>query len=247
MSIKRTILITGAAKRVGAATARCLHAADCNIAIHYHRSGDDAARLVSELNQLRADSAHAFQADLRDLPQLSGLIERVMARFTRLDGVVNNASAFYPTPVGELTLAQWDDLAASNLVAPLFLSQAAVPHLRAQRGAIVNIVDIHAQRPLKGYLAYSVAKAGLAGLTRALALELGPDIRCNGVAPGPVMWPTEGDHFPPNEKARILATTPLARDGSAADIAGAVRYLLLDAPYVTGQILAVDGGREVFL
>lgn len=241
------ILLTGAARRVGAETARTLHAAGARVVVHYHRSATEASALVAHLNTHRPDSAFCTCADLRDLEALPSLVDAVIDQFGRLDGLVNNASSFYATPLGSVTRGAWDDLIASNVAAPLFLAQAAAPHLSASNGAIVNIVDIHAVRPLKDFVAYTVAKAALGGLTRSLALELAPHVRVNGVSPGAVMWPEEGEHFESAEKQRILSTTPLAREGSAKDIAGAVKYLMLDAPYVTGQILAVDGGREVFL
>jgi pteridine reductase len=241
------ILVTGAARRVGAATVRLLHAEGARVAVHYHRSDAEATALVSELNTLRPSSAACFKADLLDFAALPTLIEAVIAHWGCLTGLVNNASSFYATPVGTITPEQWFDLSGSNVAAPLFLSQAAAPYLSASHGAIVNIVDIHAVRPLKDFVAYSVAKAALAGLTRSLAVELAPNVRVNGVSPGPVMWPTEGEHFDSAEQRRIIATTPLGREGSAADIASAVVYLMLHAPYVTGQIIAVDGGREVYI
>jgi pteridine reductase len=187
------------------------------------------------------------QADLLDLGALPGLVEESVRAFGRLDALVNNASSFYPTPFGSIGPGEWDDLLGSNLRAPLFLSQAAAPWLREARGAIVNLVDIHAERPLKDFVVYSVAKAGLAGLTRALSLELGPEVRVNGVAPGAILWPDGDQHFAPAEKGRITEQTPLKRIGSPEDVAGAVKYLLFDAPFVTGQILAVDGGRGIYL
>jgi pteridine reductase len=174
-------------------------------------------------------------------------VEDAARAFGRLDALVNNASSFYPTPFGTIGEDEWTDLVGSNLRAPLFLSQAAAPLLRESRGAIVNLVDIHAERPLKDFVVYSVAKAGLAGLTRALALELGPDVRVNGVAPGAILWPDGDQHFAASEKGRITAQTPLKRIGEPEDVAGAVKYLLFDAPFVTGQILAVDGGRGIHL
>jgi pteridine reductase len=240
-------LVTGAARRVGAEIARTLHATGAQVAIHCHRSVAEADSLAGALNELRPASAAVFRVDLCDLAALPDLIGQVVARFGALHGLVNNASSFRPTPLGGIDGALWEDLIGSNLKAPLFLAQAAAPHLRASSGAIVNIVDIHAVRPLKDHLVYSAAKAGLAGLTRALALELAPRVRVNGVAPGAILWPESGDAYPDAERARILATTPLARTGTALEIARAVKYLLLDAEFVTGQILAVDGGREVYM
>ena len=240
---EKVILITGGAKRIGAAITRTLHATGASVAIHCHRSEVEANALAATLNAQRDDSARVFQCELGEEAGDKRLIADVVGAFGRLDGLVNNASAFYATPLGVISDAQWHDVMSSNLKAPLFLAQAATPYLTLTRGAIVNIVDIHAERPLKDYVVYSIAKAGLAGLTRALALELAPDIRVNGVSPGAILWPDDTRHFKSPEQQRIIGQTPLKRVGSPEDIAGAVKYLLLDAPYVTGQILAVDGGR----
>ena len=241
------VLVTGAARRIGAAIARRLHSAGANVILHCHRSRAEAERLRDELNSERAASSAVVQADLLETRGLPGLVEDAARAFGRLDALVNNASSFYPTPFGTIGEDEWRDLMGSNLRAPLFLSQAAAPLLREARGAIVNLVDIHAERPLKDFIVYSVAKAGLAGLTRALALELGPDVRVNGVAPGAILWPDGDEHFAPSEKGRIAEQTPLKRIGSPEDVAGAVKYLLFDAPFVTGQVLAVDGGRGIHL
>ncbi|GAA5175306.1 pteridine reductase [Niveibacterium umoris] len=246
MHHEKVVLVTGAARRVGASIARTLHAAGCSVAIHHRGSLADAENLACELEALRAGSTLLLQADLLDAAALPALVARVVARFGRLDGLVNNASSFFPTAIGEIGEAAWADLTGTNLKAPLFLSQAAAPHLRAAGGAIVNIVDVHAERPLAGYPVYSAAKAGLQGLTRALAIELAPQVRVNGVAPGAIEWPEDGQ-FPPGEREAIVRHTLLKRTGSPQDIAGAVRFLLLEAPYVTGQILAVDGGRSAHL
>ncbi|MBL0121478.1 MAG: pteridine reductase [Betaproteobacteria bacterium] len=241
------ILVTGAAKRVGAVIARTLHAAGVNVIVHCNRSRADADKLVKELNVQRPHSAALLQGDLLAYNALKGLIDHAASEFGRLDGLVNNASSFFATPVGAIDEDSWHELIDSNLKAPLFLSQAAAPYLRKTHGSIVNIVDIHAERPLKDFVVYTVAKAGLAGLTRSLALELGPEVRVNGVSPGAILWPEVGNHggndFPEAEQTRIISLTPLKRVGAPEDIAGAVKYLMLDAPYVTGQILAVDGGR----
>lgn len=242
---ERAVLVTGAARRIGAAVARALHAAGARVVIHCHHSRDEAERLAAELNAARADSSAVVQADLLQVAALPRLAEDAARAFGRLDGLVNNASSFYATPLGTVSLQQWEDLIGTNLRAPLFLSQAAAPLLRETQGAIVNVIDIHAERPLRDFAVYSVAKTGLAGLTRALALELGPEIRVNGVAPGAILWPDEGKHFSAEERTRITMQTPLERIGSPADVAGAVKYLLLDAPFVTGEILAVDGGRRL--
>ncbi len=239
-------LITGAARRVGAVIAHTLHARGCRIALHYRYSRTDATAIASRLEAHRPDSALAVCADLLDTSSLPSLVEQVVSHFGRLDFVVNNASSFFATPLGDIQESDWDDLAGSNLKAPLFLAQASAPHLKAARGAIVNIVDIHAERPLAHYPVYSAAKAGLAGLTRALAIELAPEVRVNGIAPGAIAWP-EDNQITPTEREAIVRHTLLGRMGSPADVAGATAFLLLDAPYVTGQILAVDGGRSAHL
>ena len=241
----KVALVTGAARRIGAAVARRLHGAGAKVLLHHRGSEKDAQALEAELNAARPGSAAREKADLLALVAPRALVAAALQRFGRLDVLVNNASAFYPTPVGSIELGHWDELVGSNLRAPLFLSQEAAPELARQSGAIVNIVDIHAERPLKGYLVYSVAKAGLAALTRSLALELAPAVRVNAVAPGAIAWPEDGQ-FPPPERGRIVGTTPLARLGKPEEIAQAVHFLAC-APFVTGQILAVDGGRSVYL
>jgi pteridine reductase len=241
------VLITGAARRIGAAIARGLHAAGARVVLHCHRSRAEAERLRDELNAMRPGSAAVVQADLLEVDNLSMLVEESAQAFGRLDALVNNASSFYPTPFGAIAESEWDDLMGSNLRAPLFLAQAAASRLREARGAIVNLVDIHAERPLKDFVVYSIAKTGLAGLTRALALEMGPEVRVNGVAPGAIIWPDGDEHFAPSERSRIMAQTPLRRIGNPDDVAGAVKYLLFDAPFVTGQIIAVDGGRGIHI
>jgi len=244
------ILITGAARRVGAEIARTLHAAGARVAIHYRSSALDAEALAAELNAVRADSGAAFKADLLDVAALPLLVAAVVARFGRLDGLINNASSFFPTKVGAIDTAAWDDLIGSNLKAPLFLSQAAAPHLSAAGGCIVNITDVHAERPLKGFLVYCAAKGGLLNLTRSLAIELAPAVRVNAVAPGPIEWPEDAAgevSFPPAERAAIVEHTLLKRIGSPADIARTVKFLMFDAPYITGQVINVDGGRTAHL
>jgi pteridine reductase len=241
------VLVTGGARRVGAAIARAAHAAGARVVVHCRESRTAAQALTAELNAARPDSAAWVQGDLLDTSRLKPLVEDAAGCFGgRLDALVNNASSFYPTPLASMDARDWEELVGSNLRAPAFLAQAATDLLRARRGAIVNIVDIHAERPLPGFLAYSVAKSGLAGLTRALALELAPEVRVNGVSPGAILWP-EDDSFPPAERERITRQTPLCRVGSPEDIASAVSYFLFHAPFVTGQILAVDGGRELAL
>jgi pteridine reductase len=241
----KTALVTGAARRIGAAIARRLHADGASVVLHYRGAEAEAAALEAELNAARAGSAAKVKADLLAPVAPKVLVDCALERFGRLDLLVNNASTFYPTAIGSIEAAQWEELIGSNLRAPLFIAQAAAAELAKRGGAIVNIADIHAERPLKGYAVYSIAKAGLVALTRALALELGPDVRVNAVAPGAIVWPDDGQ-FPPPERGRIVATTPLARLGKPEEIARAVHFLAT-APFVTGQVLAVDGGRSVFL
>lgn len=242
----KVILITGAARRLGAATARHLHALGADVAIHHRGHGEDADALVADLNRVRADSAHALALELGEIDAFPAFVERVLAWHGRLDGLVNNASEYYPTPLGSITGDAWSELMVSNLKAPLFLSQAVAPALKKSQGAIVNIVDIHAERPMKDYVVYNTAKAGLAGLTRSLALELAPEVRVNGVSPGPIEWPS-GGQLDAGEQQRILAATPLKRTGGADAVARAVGFFFADASFVTGQILAVDGGRSIYI
>lgn len=241
------VLITGAARRVGAEIARALHAAGARVAIHYRGSAPAAEALGAELNAARADSAATFRADLLDVDQLAPLVAAVVARFGRIDALVNNASSFFPTKVGAVDAAAWEDLVGTNLKAPLFLAQAAAPHLASASGCIVNITDIHAERPLKGFLVYNAAKGGLLNLTRSLAVELAPQVRVNAVAPGPIEWPDDEISFPPAEREAIVRHTLLKRIGSPADIARTVKFLVFDAPYITGQVINVDGGRTAHL
>jgi pteridine reductase len=239
----RCVLVTGGAKRLGAAIARRFHEAGAALVVHYHRSHPAAESLVAELNAARAGSAIAACADLNDVACLPGLVATALERYGRLDVLVNNASTFYPTPVGTITAAQFDDLVGTNLRAPLFLSQAAATALRSQQGLILNMVDIHGRRPLKAHPVYSAAKAGLVMLTKSLARELGPDVRVNGIAPGPVLWPER--ELDQGVKDEIIARTALKRSGSPEDIARTALYLATEAPYVTGQVITVDGGRSL--
>ena len=241
----KSALITGGARRVGAAIARRLHAAGAAVLIHYRDSEAEATKLVAELNAARAKSAAKVKAELLAPIAPRALVGAALGEFGRLDLLVNNASSFFPVDVGAIEASHWEELIGSNLRAPLFISQEAAPELRKHAGAIVNIVDIHADRPLKGYPVYSIAKAGLAALTRSLALELAPTVRVNAVAPGAIAWPDDGQ-FDPGERERIVATTPLGRVGSPEDIAQAVHFLAC-ASYVTGEIIAVDGGRSIYI
>jgi len=240
----KVVLITGGGKRVGAAICRRLHAAGASLMLHYRKSAGEARLLSAELNHVRANSVALIQADLLETAKLPSLVEQTLQTFGRLDGLVNNASSFFATPLGEIEIADFDDLIGTNLKAPLFLSQAAAPALRRAQGAIVNIADIHAERPLKNYVVYSVAKTALVGLTRSLAREMAPEVRVNAVAPGPVLWP-EDESFDELSRQRIISHTPLRREGTPDDIAGAVHFLLADARYVTGETISVDGGRHV--
>jgi pteridine reductase len=239
----RWVLVTGAAKRIGASIATALHEAGANVAIHYFSSEAPANALAAKLNAQRPSSAFTIGADLRNVPSLEAMVQQVLERTGRLDVLVNNASNFYPTRLGSITEEQWHDLIDSNLKAPLFLSQAALTPLREARGSIINIVDVHARRPLRDHPVYGAAKAGLAMLTRSLAKDLGPEIRVNGVAPGAILWPESG--MSEELRRSIIRQTALKRAGEPEDIAAAVLFLVRDAPYVTGEIIAVDGGRSV--
>lgn len=234
-------LVTGSARRIGAAIARRLHAAGFDLALHYRDSAGEAQALAAELESARAGSVVLLQADLAQFDRLPELVAKAVGRFGRLDALVNNASAFYPTPFGATTPAQWDELFAINARAPFFLAQAAAPHLASANGAIVNIADIYAERPLRGHAVYAMGKAALLHMTRALALELAPQVRVNAVSPGAILWPENGKD--PEAQSALLARTPLGRIGTPGEIAEAVRWLLQDARYCTGQVLRVDGGR----
>ncbi|MFC5527399.1 pteridine reductase [Rhodanobacter ginsengisoli] len=236
-------LITGAGRRVGAVIARTLHAAGYDLALHYRRSADDARALAQELERQRSGSTLLLQAELADIDALPAMLGQLLSHYGRLDALINNASAFYPTPLGTATPQQWNELFASNAQAPFFLSQAAIPALREARGGIVNLLDIYAERPLAEHPIYCMAKAALGAMTRSLALELAPEVRVNGVAPGAVLWPSDGKAYV--DQQAMLARTPLQRAGTPDDVAGAVLWLLRDAPYVTGQVIHVDGGRTL--
>jgi len=239
----RVVLVTGAAKRVGAALVQGFHARGARVAVHCHRSIEAARALEQSLNSQRRDSAIVVTGDLLDSRVLPEIVAQTVQTFGQLDVLINNASTFYPTPLGTITTQHWDDLIGTNLRAPLFLSQAAAPHLRRSKGLIVNMIDIHAQRPLPDHPVYSTAKAGLMMLTKSLARELGPDVRVNGIAPGPILWPEGG--IDEGVKAEIISKTLLKRSGSPEDIVRTALFFAIDAPYVTGQVLAVDGGRSV--
>jgi pteridine reductase len=246
MHQRHVALVTGAARRIGAAIARRLHADGYDLALHY-RGGAEAMRaLAAELSAARADSVLTLPAELAEVARLPELVARTVGRFGRLDALVNNASSFVPTPLGTVTPAQWDAIFAANARAPLFLAQAAAPHLRAARGAIVNLADIYAERPLRDHIVYGMSKAALAHMTRALALELAPEVRVNAIAPGAILWPEPDKHGRGKDAAAqqaMLARTPLRRIGTPEEVAEAVRWLLREAHYTTGQILRVDGGR----
>jgi len=239
----KVALITGASHRIGAEMTRQLHLAGMNIALHYRNSHAKAESLAAQLNARRANSVRLIQADLLNTPALANVVNAAAEPWRRLDVLINNASTFYPTGIGTTTEAEWDDLIGSNLKAPFFLSQAAASELKKQHGCIINIVDIHSQRPMKGYPVYSAAKAGLAMLTMALARELGPAVRVNGVAPGAILWPEH--ELDQKAKDEILDRTALKRQGSPADIARTALFLIRDADYISGQIINVDGGRTL--
>jgi pteridine reductase len=239
----KTVLITGAARRVGAVITRVLHGAGANLVLHYRSSAEDAATLAQELNDTRPGSVMLAECDLLEVARFAALVGNVTQTFAGLDVLVNNASTFYPTPIGDITEIDWDDLVGTNLKGPLFLAQAFAPLLHERRGLIINVADIHGLRPLRRYPVYSLAKAGLIMLTLSLARELGPHVRVNAVAPGPVMWPEDG--LDEALQAKITQRTALKRRGSALDVARACLFFATEAPYVTGQVLAVDGGRSI--
>ncbi|HPE58888.1 MAG TPA: pteridine reductase [Thiolinea sp.] len=239
----KVVLLTGAARRIGAATARLLHAAGACVVVHYHRSQSAAQALQAELNRVRPDSCLLVAAAFSDPAAPDDLVRATLQQAGRLDVLVNNASAFYPTPLETLTLAQWDELMSVNLRTPLFLVRAALPELRARQGCIVNLIDVHGMRPLPAHAVYGASKAGLLMLTQVLARDLGPEVRVNGVAPGAILWPEQP--LKPEQQQAILARTALGRPGEPEDIARAVLYLVRDAAYVTGQVLVVDGGRTL--
>ncbi len=239
----QSILITGAARRIGAELARGLHTAGANIVVHYRSSAEDANHLVDELNERRNRSAIAVAADLQDIKAAPGLIATAVGHFGRLDALINNASRFYPTPFGSVTDTEWEDLLGSNLRAPFFLAQAAADELRKHHGTIINMVDIHSKRPLADHSVYCIAKAGLAMLTKSLARELAPEVRVNGVSPGAILWPEAG--LDDQTKQKIIGRTALKRTGGPEDIVNTVLFLLCDGSYMTGQIVTVDGGRSI--
>jgi len=243
----KVVLVTGAARRVGAAIVRRLHARGAAVLIHYRSSAADARDLAADLNDRRPGSAAVAACDLLQGAELPRLVEAALTSFGRLDVLVNNASGFYPTPMGEITERAWDDLIGTNFKAPVFLAQAAGPELARNEGCIVNIVDIHAEHPMKNHLVYSVAKAGLVAATRALARELAPRVRVNAVALGPILWPEDPAWSDEARRARSVERTLLRRVGEPDDVAKAVAYLVADAPYVTAHVLNVDGGRTVAL
>lgn len=244
---EKVVLITGGAKRVGATIAQQLHACGFNVMIHYRQSKAEALALQNTLNNIRDNSAAIVQADLLDVPNLPELVANTIKAFGRLDVLVNNASTYYATELDDINEDHWQDLIGSNLKAPMFLSKAAAESLKNTHGCIINITDMHIERPKKGYIIYSVAKAGLVTLTKSLAHELSPNVRVNAVAPGPVQWPDNNPDFDENYRERVINQTLLKRIGSPQDVAKAVEYLVNDAPYTTGYVLAVDGGRSLNL
>lgn len=242
ISTDKVALVTGAAKRVGAVIVRKLHSEGMNIILHYRSSRNDAQALQAELNEVRENSVVLIQAELLNTDKIAGMIREAVNIWGRLDVVINNASSFYPTPMGTVDEDQWEDIVGSNLKAPFFICQSAAEHLKKTNGCIINIVDIHAERPLKTYPIYSIAKAGITMLTRSMARELGPEIRVNGVAPGAILWPENIDEV---TKQRIVSRTALKRRGDPQDIADTIAFLVNGAGYITGQIITVDGGRTL--
>ena len=241
----KTALITGGAKRIGNEIANTLHNAGYNIMVHYRSSSSAATQLVNELNTIRADSAAMVQSDLMDTSAVPSIIEATLENFERLDILINNASTFYPTPIELVNEQFWQDLIGSNLKAPAFLAKYATPYLRTHQGCIINITDIYAERPLSNHPIYCSAKAGLNMLTKSLAKDLAPEIRVNGVSPGAILWPEAGNIEA--NKDELIARIPLQRMGNPSDIANTVKFLVHDAPYITGQIIAVDGGRSIMI
>jgi pteridine reductase len=242
----KVALVTGGARRVGAQIARKLHARGMKLVIHYRSSEQEAHRLQQELHDIRSESVMLVRGDLLRGPKLSqNLVYETIEAFGRIDVLINNAATFYPTPIGGAVEKDWEDLIGTNLKAPFFLAQAAAPHLKTSQGCIVNMADIYGERPLKDYSIYSVAKAGLIMLTKTLARELGPEIRVNAVAPGAILWPEDG--IDEMNKQRMISRTPLKRIGQPDDIAETVLFLVSDADFITGQVIAVDGGRRVVL
>ena len=243
----KVVLITGGAKRVGAAICRELHACGAQLMIHYKTSTTEARALQAELNLQRANSVAIIQGDLLNIAVLPSLVQETVKHFGQLDVLINNASSYYATEIGAITEDNWQDLVGSNLKAPMFLAQAAAAELRKNHGCIVNITDMHIERPKKGYVVYSVAKAGLVTLTKSLAHELSPEVRVNAVAPGPVQWPENNPQFDEVYRQRVISQTLLKKIGEPKDIAKAVKFLVADAPFITGHVLAVDGGRSLNL
>lgn len=242
---KKVVLITGGAKRVGATICRSLHSSGANLMIHYRHSKTEAEQLCCELNALRPHSAACCNADLNDVAQIQSLAETTLQTFGKVDVLINNASTYYASKLGDITETQWHELMDSNLKAPLFLSQALSASLIQQHGCIINIADMHVEKPKKNYIVYSLAKAGLITLTKSLARELAPDVRVNTVAPGPILWPENNPDFDDSYKQKVISETLLKKIGSPEDIAKAVRFLVYDAPFITGQLIAVDGGRSL--
>jgi len=245
MKINKVVLVTGGAQRIGASICRYLHSRGYNILLHYNRSEVEARSLQEELSAIRSDSVNLVHFDLVSNNDWSTLQETCLSHWGRLDALVNNASNFYPTPIGNVTESQWNDILGSNLSGSFFLSQALIPAIREVAGCIVNIIDIHGDRPLKNYPVYSIAKAGLAMMTRSLAKELAPEIRVNGIAPGAILWPENEASLSELTRSTIIRQIPLKRQGAPEDVAKTVHFLIQDAPYINGQILAVDGGRSL--
>ncbi|QNM96450.1 pteridine reductase [Chitinimonas koreensis] len=243
----KVALVTGGAKRVGASIVRRLHGAGWNVMLHYRSSATEARALAAEMNLQRPHSVALAQADLLNIAGLPVLVQQTLAQFGRLDALINNASSFFPTPVGDISEDAWTDLIGSNVKAPLFLAQAAAPELKKTQGCIVSIADIHVERPMRQHVVYTIGKAGLVAMTRALARELAPEVRVNAVAPGANVWPDGESVFDEVHRQRIVSSIPLKRVGEPDDLARTIQFLIEDAPYITGQIINVDGGRSIYL
>lgn len=243
--VKKVAVVTGGAQRIGRVIAQHLHRIGFDIALHYHSSSDSAQVLADELCKQRAGSCQLFQADLRDQAQVNNLARELLERYSSIELLVNNASGFSPTPIESCSWPQFDNMVASNLRAPYFLIQGLLPGLRSGGANIINILDVHVDRPLRQFNAYCAAKAGLASLTRSLAVELGPDIRVNGIAPGAILWPERNDTYDKSGRDSTVDNTPLKRLGDPTDIARTVAFLACDAPFITGQVIVVDGGRSL--
>ena len=241
---KQIAIVTGGAKRIGASISRRLHKANIDLIIHYKTSEKEAISLRDELNKQRKNSASLIKADLLDPKSYSKIINETIKIYGQLNFLINNASTYYPTNINQIDQLNWDNLIGSNLKAPLFLCKEAAPFLKKNNGSIINITDAHITKPKENYIIYSIAKAGLTNLTKSLAQELGPEIRVNAVAPGPVLWPENSNEFNNSYRKKVISQTMLKKVGEPDDVAKAVEFLLLNSNFITSHILNVDGGRS---